>query len=124
DLSRANKIAGIILLAGDEDARWQKIEKDGVSYFFMSTPASLFAIKPTIALSKQILVAGLDSASVEAAIKRSQASSGGLSNSQTYQAATRTLPAPTNFFTYIDMPLLYSRIDAAVRPMLLLGAAF
>ena len=34
------------------------------------------------------------------------------------------MPAPTNFFAYIDTQLLYSRLDASLRPMLLLAAAF
>jgi hypothetical protein len=124
DLDRANKLVGMITVAIDEDARWTKTEKDGVSYFFMATPASLFAITPTIALSDRVLVIGLDSVSVEGAIKRSQSSGPRLSNSETYKGATRSLPAPTNFFAYIDTPLLYSRLDAVLRPMLVLGAAF
>ena len=34
------------------------------------------------------------------------------------------MPAPTNFFAYVDTALLYSRLDATLRPMLLMGAAF
>jgi hypothetical protein len=34
------------------------------------------------------------------------------------------LPEPTNFFAYIDTALLYSRLDATLRPMLLMAAAF
>ena len=33
-------------------------------------------------------------------------------------------PAPTTFFAYVDTALLYSRLDATLRPMLLMGAAF
>ncbi len=123
DPARANKIVGALTPAIDKDAPWTKTEKDDVSYFFMPTPASLFAITPTIALSNRLLVAGLDSVSVEAAIKRGGSTSE-LSNSQTYKAAASLLPEPTDFFAYIDMPLLYSRLDAAIRPMLLMSAAF
>src|SRR6266404_356764 len=123
DLVRANKIVGVLTPSIDNDAAWTKTEKDGVSYFFMPTPASFFAITPTIALSSRLMVAGLDSVSVEAAIKR-DGSASELSNSQTYKAAAHLLPAPTDFFAYIDMPLLYSRLDAAMRPMLLMSAAF
>src|SRR6266487_5983749 len=123
DPVRAGKIVDALTPAIDEDAAWRKTEKDGVSYFFMPTPANLFAITPTIALSNRLLVAGLDSVSVEAAIKR-DGSVSELSNSQTYKTAARLLPTPTDFFAYIDMPLLYSRLDAAMRPMLLMSAAF
>src|SRR5206468_7550644 len=61
---------------------------------------------------------------VEEAIKRARGSSSELADSQTYKAAERLLPAPTNFFAYIDTALLYSRLDASLRPMLLMAAAF
>ena len=34
------------------------------------------------------------------------------------------MAAPTNFFAYVDLPLLYSRLDASLRPMLVLSASF
>ena len=124
DPARANKIVNMLTAAIDEDAPWTKTEKDGVRYFLMSTPASLFAITPTIALSDRVMVAGLDSVSVEAAMKRNRSSASGLSNSEAYKAAARSVPAPTHFFAYIDTALLYGRLDAALRPMLLMSAAF
>jgi hypothetical protein len=124
DPVRANKIVTTLTSVIDEDVPWTRTEKDGVHYFFMRPSASLFAITPTIALSNRILVAGLDSVSVEATMKRITKSSGELGNSSSYKAAARSVPAPTNFFAYIDMPLLYSRLDAALRPMLLMSAAF
>jgi hypothetical protein len=108
----------------DEDATWTRTEKNGVRFFSMQSPASLIAIKPTIALSSQMLVTGLDQASAEATMKRAESIGADLSSSQTYTAAARTVPAPTNFFTYIDTAMLYTRLDATLRPMLLMSAAF
>src|SRR5207245_10387958 len=51
-------------------------------------------------------------------------SSCGLSGSRTYRVASRLLPAPTYFFAYVHTGLLYSRLDASLRPMLLMAAAF
>ena len=79
---------------------------------------------PTIALSDRILIVGLDPTSVEEAIQRARGSSAELADSQTYKGAAHLLPAPTNFFAYIDMAQLYSRLDASLRPMLLMAAAF
>jgi hypothetical protein len=124
DSVRANKLAEALTHAIDEDANWSKTEKDGVVYFAMQTPAALLAITPTIALSNQLMVVGLDSASVETTIKRSAKSSIGLASSSSYKSATRAVQAPTDAFIYLDTALLYSRLDAAVRPMLLMGAAF
>jgi hypothetical protein len=123
DVAKAGKIVEATTRA-DEDGIWTRTEKDGVRYFSMQSPATLVAITPTIALSDRLLVAGFNPVSVEEAVKRSGSASSELADSQTYKSANRLVPAPTNFFAYIDTQLLYSRLDASLRPMLLLAAAF
>jgi hypothetical protein len=123
DATKARQIVEVLLRAG-EDGAWTANEKDGVRYFSKQSAASFIAITPTIALSDRFLIGGLDTTSVEEAIKRSHGSSSELADSQTYKAAAHLLPAPTNFFAYIDMAQLYSRLDASLRPMLLMAAAF
>ena len=123
DAAKAGKITDALVRA-DEGATWTQTEKDGVHYFSKQSAASLVAITPTVGLSNRLLIAGFNPVSVEEAMKRSGAGSSGLSDSQTYKAAERLLPAPTNFFAYIDTGLLYSRLDASLRPMLLMAAAF
>jgi hypothetical protein len=124
DPVRANKIVNALTHAIDEDVPWTKTEKNGVAYFYMQSPAALFAITPTMALSNQVLVAGLDSVSVESAMNRTARPYSGLADSSAYKSATRAVPAPTDAFVYVDTALLYSRLDAALRPMLLMSAAF
>jgi hypothetical protein len=127
DPARALKIAEVLTKAFDEDATWRKTEKDGVRYYYMQAPVALFTLAPTIAVSNQQMIIGLDSVSVEAAMARSQGtakSTTALSDSLTYKTASRAVPAPTTAFVYIDTALLYSRLDAALRPMLLMSAAF
>ena len=124
DLARANKIVNSLTRAIDEDVPWKRSEKDGVAYFYMQTPASILAITPTIALSNQILVVGLDSVSVEAAIKRSANAASTLAGLPNYKTAERAVATPTDAFVYIDTALLYTRLDAALRPMLLMSTAF
>jgi len=123
DATKAGQIVDALLRA-EEDGSWTATEKDGVRYFSKQSAASFVAITPTIALSDRILIAGLDPTSVEEAIKRARGSSSELADSQTYKGAARLLPAPTNFFAYIDTAQLYSRLDASLRPMLLMAAAF
>jgi hypothetical protein len=123
DVAKAGKIVEVILRA-EENGSWTTTEKDGVRYFSKQSAASFIAITPTIGLSDRILVVGLDPTSVEEAIKRARGGSSELANSQTYKGADRLLPAPTNFFAYIDTAQLYSRLDASLRPMLLMAAAF
>jgi hypothetical protein len=123
DGAKAGKIIDAIVRA-DEGALWTQTEKDGVRYFSKQSAATLVTMTPTIALSDRILIAGFNPVSVEEAMKRSTSGPSELGNSQTYKAAERLLPAPTNFFSYVDTALLYSRLDAALRPMLLMAAAF
>ncbi len=124
DPARANKIVDTLTSAIDEDVAWTKTEKDGVHYFYMPMPRSLLAFTPTIGLSDRMLIAGFDSASVEAAMKRSAKPAGELASSSTYRSAAHALPAPTSFSAYVDLPLLYTRLDTALRPMLVMSAAF
>jgi hypothetical protein len=123
DAAKAGKIVET-LLHSDDEGSWSQTDKAGVRYFSKQSVSSFVAISPTIALSDQILVAGLNPVSVEEAIKRSASGPPELAESQTYKAAARLLPAPTNFFAYIDTALLYSRLDASLRPMLLMAGAF
>jgi hypothetical protein len=123
DRAKAGKIVEALLRA-DQDATWTQTEKNGVGYFSKQSVASFVAITLTIALSDRMLIAGLNPVSVEEAIKRTGSGSSELADSQTYKAATRLLPAPTNFFAYIDTAQLYLRLDASLRPMLLMAAAF
>ncbi|PYL62910.1 MAG: hypothetical protein DMF24_02190 [Verrucomicrobia bacterium] len=123
DAAKAGKIVEA-LIGADENATWTQTEKDGVRYFSKQSAVSLVAITPTIALSDRILIAGFSPASIEETMKRSGVGSSELSTSQTYKAAARLLPAPTNFFAYVDTGMLYSRLDASLRPMLLMAAAF
>ena len=123
DAAKAGRIVEALLRA-DEDGTWTQTEKDGVRYFSKQSLASFLAITPTIALSDRILIAGINPVSVQEAIKRSGSGSSELADSQTYKVVARLLPAPTNFFAFVDTALLYSRLDASLRPMLLMAAAF
>jgi hypothetical protein len=123
DAAKAGKITDALVRA-DEGATWTQTEKDGVHYFSKQSAASLVAITPTVGLSNRLLIAGFNPVSVEEAMKRSGASSTEFSDSQTFKAAEGLLPEPTNFFAYIDTALVYSRLDASLRPMLLMVAAF
>jgi len=123
DMDKAGKIVEAATRS-DNDAIWTRTEKDGVHYFSMQSPASFIAITPTIALSNRIMVAGFNPVSVEEAVKRSTGTSSELADSKTFKGAARLVPSPTNFFAYVDTALLYSRLDASLRPMLLMAAAF
>ena len=127
DPTRAFKIADALTKAIDEEASWRKAEKNGVRYYYMQSPVSLIAIAPTLAISNRQMIFGLDSVSVEAAITRSESkaqTTPSLADSAVYKAAAHAVLKPATGFVYLDTALLYSRLDAALRPMLLMSAAF
>ncbi|MGI8821146.1 MAG: hypothetical protein ACR2ID_09815 [Chthoniobacterales bacterium] len=104
---------------------WTATERDGVEYFTQPPSSPMVPVAPTLAVANQLLVLGLDLASVEAAIKRAAPGAGGdLAGEQRFQAAAALVPAPEQSFIYVDTAMLYQRIDAAVRPMLVMAAAF
>jgi hypothetical protein len=122
DAAKTGKVIESLTVSNPDGANWTQTEKDGVRYFSMVSAASLIAITPTIALSNRIVIGGLEPVSVEAAVQRSLAGTSELGNSAAYENAARSVPAPTNFFAYIDLPLFYTRLDSTLRPMLFMTA--
>ncbi|MCA1658818.1 MAG: hypothetical protein LC627_05925, partial [Verrucomicrobiaceae bacterium] len=106
-----------------EDADWTHEERNGVHYFSTASSGKMFSFSPTIGFSDRILIAGMDADSVEAAMKRSAGNSE-LAGSKNFQGAERSLPAPQQAFAYVDLALIYTRLDAVLRPMLFMSAAF
>lgn len=124
DAERAKKVASVLAHTSDDDAVWMETDRNGVHYIAMKSAPGFLVLRPTIAVSSRVMIVGLDPGSVEAAIARSESPTSELSKSPTYRNAAQLLPAPTNFFAYVDLALLYSRLDATLRPILLMGAAF
>ncbi len=124
DAAKANKIAETIASAAPEGHSWTASEKEGVRYFSQPPPNPMVPISPTIAISDRLLIAGLDATSVEAAMKRSGTSASELAASDVFKAAERTVSPAKLSFAYIDAALLYNRLDATLRPMLIMAAAF
>jgi hypothetical protein len=124
DSAKAKRIITTLTTGATEDVNWTQQEKDGALYFSMQSAGGFVSVTPVIAVSDHVVIAGLETASVEAAIKRSGTSSSELANSQNYANAARALPEPDQAFGYIDAALLYTRFDATLRPMLLMGAMF
>ena len=122
DSAKAARILEAI--TAPETEEWAKSEKDGVQYFAQPRSNPMLPIAPTIGLSPKLLVAGVDQASVEQALQRAGSSASEFAGTDVFKAAERLVPAPTESFTYVDTALLYQRLDAAVRPMLIMAAAF
>lgn len=124
DAEKANRIVAAFTAVADEDKPWTQSAEGGVQYYTLSPENPMIPLAPTIAVTKDLLVAGLDRTSVETAMKRAGAAGAGLAETSGFKTAAALLPKPTQSFTFIDTALLYSRLDTALRPMLIMAAAF
>ena len=119
DSARARKIANAIA----SSSGWQKISRNNAEYYTAPTSGVLAVVTPTVAVSDRFLVAGLNAASVDGVISPAPAG-GGLAGSEKFHSASKLVPDPSQIFVYLDLAGLYSRLDATVRPILQMGAAF
>jgi hypothetical protein len=124
DFAKANKIVTTITSTASDGDAWSHQQREGVHYFSRTSGGQIFSLSPTIGLSKQVLVAGVDTNSVEAAVKRTVTGNSGLAASKKFQDAERALPWPEQAFAYLDPALIYTRFDETLKPVLVMGAAF
>ena len=119
DGARARKIVDAIA----SSSGWPKNSRNNAEYYTAPTSGVLAVVSPTIAVSDRFLVAGLSAASVDGVISPGPAD-GGLAGSEKFRSASKLVPEPAQIFVYLDLGGLYSRVDATVRPILQMGAAF
>ena len=122
DAAKARHIVESLTIAAPATDGWTQSEKDGVQYFSQPPPNPMLPVAPTLGLSSKLLVAGLDAASVGSAVHRGEASNSELADAKNFKTAGSTVAVPTHSFTYLDTALLYQRLDAALRPMLVMAA--
>lgn len=99
-------------------------EKNGSQFFTFRAPGQMFAITPTLAISDRAAVAGFGADSVETVLGRAAANAAGLAAVENFKRAQSAVPAGKTGFMFLDTALFYTRLDAALRPMLMMGAAF
>src|SRR5205814_8821970 len=119
DSARARKIAGAIA----SSSGWQRSSRNNAKYYSTPTSGVLVAVNPTLAVSDRLLVLGMDAASVDRVVTQAPPGNG-LSGSENFRAASKLVPEPQQMFAYIDLAGLYSRLDATLRPILQMSAAF
>ncbi len=124
DFAKAKRMAVSLARILDDDGQWAESDKDGIHYISSPYRMGFVTLQPTIAVSDRFLVAGVDLAAVQTALARIATGGADVSSGAGYKQAVKALPSPTRAFSYLDLGLLYTRVDAAFRPMLMMGAAF
>ncbi len=100
---------------------WRKEEKEKTTFYSRNLSAGPIALAPTIALSDRMLVMAQDRRTVENMLAPSGER---LTSTALFRAAERTVSKPDTSFVFIDPALFYRRLDATIRPFLLMSAAF
>lgn len=98
--------------------------KEGVRYFAAPPIGRMFAVSPTIGISDKLLAFGADELPIQTAMQRAQANAPGLASVPLFQKTQATLPSPQQSLSYFDTAQFYTRLDSALKPILLMGAAF
>ena len=124
DFAKAKQFAVTLARVLDDDGEWVESDKDGVHYISSPYRMGMVTLQPTIAVSERFLVAGVDLAAVQAAFARVASNAANVTSGTGYRQAVKAMPPPTRAFSYLDLGLLYGRLDAALRPMLMMSAAF
>ena len=125
DGAKAREIVrGLTVGSGATETRWTLANKGEVQYCFQAPSSPMVPVAPTIAVSDRLFVAGLEPGAVETAMTRASSESRGLGDAQLFKAAERAVPTAESAFIYLDTASLYTRLDAAIRPMLIMAAAF
>jgi hypothetical protein len=124
DAARARKIVEALTSVEIAGASWERSERNGAMFYSVQLFGGIMPVRLAIAVSDQMMFAGSDMAALEAALTRIAPPADGLEKSAVFQDATKRVPAGESAFNYVDTRLLFERADAAVRPLLLMGAAF
>ena len=124
DQARGRKIIDALIQGLNPGAQWEQGDKDGAHYWYFGGNVGWLPLRPTMALSNRVWVIASDNASVEATVQHAEKPVPGLADSDNYRRAVQLVPKPAHLFTYIDPAQIYSRLDATVRPILLMSAAF
>ncbi|MEO5718520.1 MAG: hypothetical protein ABIR29_08115, partial [Chthoniobacterales bacterium] len=122
DAARAKKIAEALTSVDVGGVPWTRTEQNGATFYSAQPFGGFVPLHPAIAVSDKFLCAGSDLAVVEQALARVASPARELEKSAPFHDASIQVPAADSAFNYVDTRLLYERIDAALRPLLLMGS--
>jgi hypothetical protein len=119
DSARAKKLVRTLATAYN----WSSSPRGAAEFFVAPGTGSLPAMKAVAGLSEKRLAVALDIASVERAISP-PANASSLASSATFRDVSQLVPEPPQqMFAWLDLGMVYSRLDATLRPLLQLSAA-
>ncbi len=124
DAARAKKIAEALTSVEIGGTPWTRTDQSGATYYRAQPFGGFVPVNPVLAVSDKFICAGSDAAMVEQALARVASPARELEKSASFHEASIQVPAADSAFNYVDTKLLYQRVDASLRPLLLMGATF
>ena len=124
DIARAKKVVDALTSIEVGGAPWTRSVHDGATFYSAQPFGGFVPVHPAVALSDKFMFAGSEVAAVAGALRRITQPTGELKKTATFHNAAAQVPPADSAFTYVDAGLLYQRLDAAMRPLLLMGATF
>lgn len=102
---------------------WQKMPADkGITLYTLDLPNVVF-VSPTLTLTDQHLIAGLNAEDVRAAAARESAGGGAMAQTERYKAAVAAVVKPNVAFAYVDARAFFERAYGVLKPAATMGAA-
>ena len=124
DAALARKIVEALTSVEIAEASWMRSERNGATLYSAQPFGGVVPLHLAIAVSEQMMFAGSDAAAIEAALTRTTSPADGLEKSAVFRDATKQVPTGESAFNYVDTRFFFERAEAAMRPLLLMGAAF
>jgi hypothetical protein len=124
DSARARKVAEALTSVEIAGMPWTRDEKNGALFYHAQPFGGFVPVNPAIAVSDRVMLAGSDLVAVEGALTKMAAPTNELEKRATFHDAAALVPPAGSAFNYVDTRLLFERADAALRPLLVMGATF
>ncbi|MEA3210243.1 MAG: hypothetical protein QOE70_3300 [Chthoniobacter sp.] len=123
DRERARRFVETLTAGGIGNPGWTRQQKGGVATFQAPLEGFPF-VQPTIALSGEFALFGLNSAVVTGALSRLPSGNGGLRAMPAFSEASRLVSEPTAAFGYLDSQKLFDHAYGILRPFITMSLAF
>ncbi len=119
---RARRVMDALVSAEVAGTQWVPTKKDGVTIFTAQPFGWLVPLSLNLALTDKMICFATDSSALESTLSRAGGNAGELQKSEQFRVAAGQLPPGDCAFNYVDTRLLFERIDASLRPLLVASA--
>jgi len=122
DPLRARKVIDALVSVELAGTAWVSTKKDSATIFSTPPFGGLVPLSLNLALGDKMMFFATDSTALESTMSQMGRDGGELQKSEQFRSATGQLPPGNCAFNYVDTRLLCERINASLRPLVVVGA--